>query len=164
MKTPEFDSLDEKTRTLLIEAIAVNSSYTTQCVPAKNPAEPLVHIGNKTECGLLGFVLALGQDYESIRQANPEENVRKVFTFNSSRKMMSTVVLIEGGFRVFTKGASEMVLQKCKWQLEYQGLQPFTDDDVSRLTNEIIEPMASDGLRTICLAYKDYKQGKKRVV
>lgn len=71
-------------------------------------------IGNKTECALLGFVNELGQDYEKIREEMPEEQLYKVYTFNSVRKSMSTVIQFEDGlgFRVFTKGASEIVLKK----------------------------------------------------
>lgn len=39
----------------------------------------------------------------------------QVYTFNSERKMMSTVIKkadAQGGYRVFTKGASEIVLKK----------------------------------------------------
>ena len=39
--------------------------------------------------------------------------LRQVYTFNSVRKSMSTVIkLPSGGYRLFTKGASEMVLKK----------------------------------------------------
>jgi len=71
-------------------------------------------IGNKTECALLGFVVELGQDYEKIREAMPEEKIIKVYTFNSVRKSMSTVVPRHDarGFHVFSKGASEIVLKK----------------------------------------------------
>ena len=70
-------------------------------------------IGNKTECALLGFVLELGQDYEKIRTETPEDKLFKVYTFNSVRKSMTTVVKLSGGgFRVFSKGASEIVLKR----------------------------------------------------
>jgi len=66
-------------------------------------------------------VLALGQDYDSIRQRTTEDRFCKVYTFNSTRKSMSTVVPLESedgatvGFRLFTKGASEIVLRKYDW-------------------------------------------------
>jgi magnesium-transporting ATPase (P-type) len=51
----------------------------------------------------------------------------KVYTFNSVRKSMSTVLemplqlpgsgQMTNGYRVLTKGASEIVLTKCKWML-----------------------------------------------
>ena len=74
-----------------------------------------VHIGNKTECALLGFVYNLGRDYEDIRKHHPEQTFHKVYTFNSARKSMSTVIRRDGGmeYRVFTKGASEILLSKC---------------------------------------------------
>jgi Ca2+ transporting ATPase len=82
--------------------------------PAKQPNELAKQLGNKTECGLLGFVQHLGGSYETIRADYPTEKFVKIFTFNSARKMMSTVVekLDHTGFRLFTKGASEIVLSK----------------------------------------------------
>lgn len=71
-----------------------------------------MQVGNKTECALLGFVLALGQSYDAVRERHPEESLTKVFTFNSVRKSMSTVIPYKGGYRLYTKGASEIVLQK----------------------------------------------------
>ncbi len=31
-----------------------------------------------------------------------------------------------------------------------------TPEELERITKQVVDPMASDGLRTICLAYKDY--------
>lgn len=36
------------------------------------------HVGNKTECSLLGFVLELKRDYQPIRDEIPEEKLYKV--------------------------------------------------------------------------------------
>lgn len=71
-------------------------------------------MGNKTECALLGLVLELKRDYQPIRDEVPEEKLYKVYTFNSSRKSMSTVLKnADGsGFRMYSKGASEIVLRK----------------------------------------------------
>lgn len=69
-------------------------------------------LGNKTECALLGFVLDLGQKYQKVRDEVPEEALYKVYTFNSVRKSMSTVISMNFGYRLFTKGASEIVLKK----------------------------------------------------
>lgn len=70
-------------------------------------------VGNKTECGLLGFLLDLKQNYMTVRNLIPEEKLYKVYTFNSVRKSMSTVVKLEdGNFRMYSKGASEIILKK----------------------------------------------------
>lgn len=70
-------------------------------------------MGNKTECALLGFANDLKRDYQAIRNEIPEEKLYKVYTFNSVRKSMSTVVqLPDGSFRLYSKGASEILLKK----------------------------------------------------
>lgn len=70
-------------------------------------------VGNKTECGLLGLVQDLKRDYQTIRNQIPEEKLYKVYTFNSVRKSMSTVIkLPDGNFRMYSKGASEIILKK----------------------------------------------------
>jgi len=70
-------------------------------------------IGNKTECALLGFVVELGQNYEKVRHECVEEQIYKVYTFNSVRKSMSSVIRRDdAGYRLFCKGASEIVLKK----------------------------------------------------
>ncbi len=62
---------------------------------------------------MLGFVLELKKSYQSVRDEWPEDTFHRVYTFNSVRKSMSTVIKREGGgYRIFTKGASEMVLKK----------------------------------------------------
>lgn len=70
-------------------------------------------MGNKTECALLGFILDLKRDYAPVREQIPEEKLYKVYTFNSCRKSMSTVLKnADGSFRMFSKGASEILLKK----------------------------------------------------
>lgn len=79
----------------------------------EDPAELPKQVGNKTECALLGFVLGLGKSYQTIRDDHPEETFTRVYTFNSVRKSMSTVIpRAEGGYRLYTKGASEIILSK----------------------------------------------------
>jgi Ca2+ transporting ATPase len=88
-------------------------------------------LGNKTECALLGFMLTLGQNYASMRADTPEEKLVKVYTFNSARKSMSTVIrypLNTGGYRVLSKGASEILLHKCVRIHGINGIVNFGDE------------------------------------
>lgn len=71
-----------------------------------------MQVGNKTECALLGFVSALNRSYQGVRDDYPEDSFTRVYTFNSVRKSMSTVIPYKGGYRLYTKGASEIVLKK----------------------------------------------------
>ncbi|ELU11612.1 hypothetical protein CAPTEDRAFT_227483 [Capitella teleta] len=156
---PSFDQLPMGE--ILVKAIAVNSGYTSRVLPPETQGDLPRQVGNKTECALLGYVLDLGQSYEAVREHQPEDSLHKVYTFNSVRKSMSTVVPIEkGGFRVFTKGASEIVLKKCSWIVGKDGLpHRFSHQDQESMVSNVIEPMASEGLRTICIAYRDFVVG-----
>ncbi|CAF0812104.1 unnamed protein product [Didymodactylos carnosus] len=115
-------------------------------------------IGNKTECALLKLVTTLNGSYEDIRQRIPESKMVKVYTFNSARKMMSTIINKEnGGYRIYTKGASEIILSKCKYILDANGKPvDLTPAELNKIMKDIIEKMANNGLRTICIAYKDF--------
>ncbi|XP_064130973.1 plasma membrane calcium-transporting ATPase 2 isoform X15 [Loxodonta africana] len=155
---PDPSSVNAKTMELLVNAIAINSAYTTKILPPEKEGALPRQVGNKTECGLLGFVLDLKQDYEPVRIQMPEEKLYKVYTFNSVRKSMSTVIkLPDESFRMYSKGASEIVLKKCCKILNGAG-EPrvFRPRDRDEMVKKVIEPMACDGLRTICVAYRDF--------
>nr|XP_056722967.1 plasma membrane calcium-transporting ATPase 2 isoform X11 [Euleptes europaea] len=155
---PDPDSIPAKTLELLVNSIAINSAYTSKVLPPEMEGGLPRQVGNKTECGLLGYVLDLKQDYQPIRNQIPEEKLYKVYTFNSVRKSMSTVIqLPDGNFRMYSKGASEIVLKKCSKILNAAG-EPriFRPRDRDEMVKKVIEPMASEGLRTICVAFRDF--------
>ncbi|XP_071221244.1 plasma membrane calcium-transporting ATPase 2-like isoform X11 [Salvelinus alpinus] len=155
---PDPGALTAKSLDILVNAISLNSAYTTKILPATKEGGLPMQVGNKTECGLLGLVLDLKRDYQPIRNQIPEEKLYKVYTFNSTRKSMSTVIkLSDGSFRMYSKGASEIVLKKCTKILNQEG-EPrvFRPRDKDEMVKKVIEPMACDGLRTICVAYRDF--------
>uniref|UniRef100_A0A665VYG1 Calcium-transporting ATPase n=1 Tax=Echeneis naucrates TaxID=173247 RepID=A0A665VYG1_ECHNA len=157
-QVPEPESIPSSTLDILILGIAVNCAYTTKIMPPEKEGGLPRQVGNKTECALLGFSSDLKRDYQAIRTEIPEEKLYKVYTFNSVRKSMSTVLkMADGSYRMFSKGASEILLKKCYKILTANGepkvFRPRDRDDVVK---KVIEPMASEGLRTICLAYRDF--------
>uniref|UniRef100_A0A8D0C732 Calcium-transporting ATPase n=1 Tax=Scleropages formosus TaxID=113540 RepID=A0A8D0C732_SCLFO len=154
---PDPSQVNAKTLEVLVSAIAVNSAYTSKIMPPDTEGSLPKQVGNKTECALLGFVLDLKRDYATVREQIPEEMLYKVYTFNSVRKSMSTVVrLPDGSFRLYSKGASEIVLKKCAFILDAGGEpRSFRPRDRDEMVKKVIEPMACDGLRTICIAFRD---------
>ncbi|XP_072564819.1 plasma membrane calcium-transporting ATPase 3-like isoform X2 [Paramormyrops kingsleyae] len=156
---PEPEVLRPETLELMVNSISINSAYTTKILPPEREGGLPRHVGNKTECSLLGLVLDLKRDYQPIRDEVPEEKLYKVYTFNSSRKSMSTVLKNPDGtgYRMYSKGASEIILRKCSRILDASG-QPrvFKPKDRDEMVRKVIEPMACDGLRTICLAMRDF--------
>uniref|UniRef100_A0A6Q2Y1W6 Calcium-transporting ATPase n=1 Tax=Esox lucius TaxID=8010 RepID=A0A6Q2Y1W6_ESOLU len=157
-KVPEPELVPAAIMDILILGISINCAYTTKIMsPEKEGGLPR-QVGNKTECALLGFANDLKRDYQAIRNEIPEEQLYKVYTFNSSRKSMSTVLKNpDGSFRMFSKGASEIILKKCCRLLTASGeAKVFRPRDRDDMVKKVIEPMASEGLRTICLAYRDF--------
>uniref|UniRef100_A0AAQ4R3H6 Calcium-transporting ATPase n=1 Tax=Gasterosteus aculeatus aculeatus TaxID=481459 RepID=A0AAQ4R3H6_GASAC len=130
----ELSKVSGPSMELLIQGIGVNCAYTTKIMPAEKEGGLPRQVGNKTECALLGLTLELHRDYQAIRNEFPEEKLFKVYTFNSSRKSMSTVYF--SCSRSFTK--------------------TFKSRDRDDLIRNVIEPMASEGLRTICLTFRDF--------
>ncbi|KAJ8400188.1 hypothetical protein AAFF_G00398820 [Aldrovandia affinis] len=155
---PEPDAIRPQTLEILVNSIAVNSAYTTKILPPEREGGLPRHVGNKTECSLLGLVLQLKRDYQPVRDELPEEKLYKVYTFNSSRKSMSTVLKNpDGSFRMYSKGASEIILRKCSRILDGAGeARIFHPKDRDEMVRKVIEPMACVGLRTICLAMREF--------
>ncbi|XP_066921379.1 plasma membrane calcium-transporting ATPase 1-like [Clytia hemisphaerica] len=158
---PSQDTLGLEFIDVLCQGIAINSNYSSRIEASEDGQGLPTQLGNKTECALLGFVLELGETYQHFRDSHQEKDFVKIFTFNSKRKSMSTVIKKkDGGYRLFTKGASEMVLSKCRYIIQDPSMkaEQFTESDNEALVKTAIEPMASNGLRTICIAYRDFPE------
>ena len=119
------------------------------------------HLGSKTECALISYVDAsMGRSYKAVRQSAAPA---RVYLFTSAKKRMSTVVPAASlpggggpGFRLFCKGASEIVLGLCdKMMAGDTGKVSALTAEGRRHANECIDRMANGGLRTLCIACKD---------
>ncbi|KAI9010206.1 PMCA-type calcium-translocating P-type ATPase, partial [Hyaloraphidium curvatum] len=162
---------------VLQQSVALNSSA-FEGVDSKTGEKTLV--GSKTETALLEFSVRVGGpdgDFNGLRAA-PWLQTVQVFPFSSERKSMATVVKIDpaqrpqeklaGGkqepfYRVFVKGASEIVLSFCSWAAVVPAgnaagaealLERLNPKAMIRI-QDIINVYASESLRTICLAYRD---------
>eukprot|EP01136_Pigoraptor_vietnamica_P010647 Opistho-1_new@48531 len=144
-------SLSKDVLEALCVGIAVNSTAEIITTAKGQPD----HKGNKTECALLQMSLNAGYEYAKLRDSHPRE---KVYTFSSARKRMSAVAhMPDGSYRLFTKGASEMVLTLCTHVMTTDGgRRPLGDEEKDRLLNGVIETFANDGLRTLTLAFRDF--------
>ena len=147
--------------TIAAQAIAINS--TARLAMGDNGLEE--QKGNPTECAMLAFGRDLGQAYAPIREkfSNPAGSELqwgvKQFAFSSARKTMSWVVDLGGGkLRLFSKGASEIVLARCTGVLQADGVAtaPLDDAATAAITKDVITAFADDGMRTICVGYRDF--------
>ncbi|XP_069187233.1 phospholipid-transporting ATPase ID isoform X2 [Procambarus clarkii] len=68
-----------------------------------------------------------------------------ILDFNNVRKRMSVILKKDGKIRLYCKGADSIIYERLK----------DGQDSFKRLTQEHLDSFAGDGLRTLCLAYKD---------
>jgi len=70
---------------------------------------------------------------------------------------MGTVIKKSSGYILHIKGASEIVLSKCAYFINEHGSSEILDESKKNdLVKNVIEKMACDGLRTICVAYREF--------
>jgi len=137
----------------MAERVAVSSVVNTLFkTEIKREQGRLIYHGNDTECALLILAGQLGHGYEGIRAKHRDDAPgRKVYTFSSDRKRMSTVVDIDGAPTAFTKGAAEIVAGLCTRYYTKEGeLRPI-DEALRGNVEKAISDFADEGLRTICV-------------
>ncbi|KAJ3127841.1 Calcium-transporting ATPase 10, plasma membrane-type [Nowakowskiella sp. JEL0407] len=153
------ETMDKRIAELIGEGISVNSSCFIKM--REKDSQP-IFVGSATEGALLIFAKLLGVKYEEVRESiNKVEN--GVWSFSSDRKRMSTLIkpiaMAPGKptkYRLYTKGASEIVLGLCTHIIDKNGtaISPLTSSIVYKI-QQTIKDWASEGLRTLALAYKD---------
>lgn len=79
------------------------------------------------------------------------QNIRKEFSFNSSRKRMTTVLDIGGENYAFSKGAPEIILRLSSSYMEDGRILPMDEASLKNF-HETYEQMAAKGLRVLALA------------
>ena len=147
----KFSRIGETLINSFADAIAFNSTARQQT----NEDGRLVWIGNKTEHGLLGFCNVVKRDYAAVRASVPAED-QKAYPFSSAKKSMSTIVRKQGETKLYTKGASEVILKSCDQFVDSDGVvRPMGDSDRAQFEAQI-EDMANQGNRTIGVAYGDF--------
>lgn len=71
--------------------------------------------------------------------------------------MSWAVPLPVGGWRLYSKGASEIILARCVSILGEDGnCTPLSEAEKQKLTKSVINKFASEAMRTIGLAYRDF--------
>lgn len=125
--------------------------------------------GNPTEVALLMLVHQLGHDYQAIRDGTRGRSDKgelseylvegKQIGFSSARKMMSWAVPKEGGgYRVYCKGATEVLVARCTHELVHNDdgdASVAMNDEARQDISNVAESYARRGMRTLALAYKD---------
>lgn len=73
--------------------------------------------------------------------------------------MMSWAVpLPSGGWRLYSKGASEIILGRCTSILTETGTDPLDEEGKTVIVKTTISRFASEAMRTIGLAYREFSE------
>ncbi|MBM3232921.1 cation-transporting P-type ATPase [Candidatus Pacearchaeota archaeon] len=113
-------------------------------------------IGLPTEAALLVLASKARIFKEDLEFKRTEE-----ILFNSERKMMSVRCELEGKNYICTKGAPEILLDKCKYVQRKEGIFTLTQKERKKIL-DINKEFASSALRAIALAYKK-PVGKEKI-
>lgn len=117
-------------------------------------AEP--YLGNKTESALLILAGQAGHFAVPLAEQRRAARVVQVIPFESSRKWLGVVVEHAGGFRLYVKGAAEIVVRLCAAFPFDVALELYLE--LARGTAlEKIDEYAMAALRAIMLAHRDYE-------
>lgn len=108
-------------------------------------------IGDPTEYALLETFRNIGLDENLMR--NGLSRIEEV-PFDSDRKMMSTKYKMHGVSHILTKGALDVILDRCIKIATKDGVRPITDED-KRLILEQNKKYSEEGLRVLTFAYKE---------
>ncbi|KAI1366925.1 hypothetical protein F5Y08DRAFT_337175 [Xylaria arbuscula] len=153
-------TLSQGAQELLLKSIALNS---TAFEGEANGEKTF--IGSKTETALLLYARDhLGMGAISEERANA--TILQMIPFDSGRKCMGLVAQLSNGTaRLYVKGASEILLNKCSEYLvdPTQGLSksPMTTEATETIKG-LIENYASSSLRTIGIVYRDFERWPPR--
>ena len=106
--------------------------------------------GEPTEIALVNNGLENGKNKNELYMAMPRINE---IPFDSNRKMMTTIHRIGNKYRVITKGAPDVLLERCQKQINGGfGQTSMLEKTIIQRENE---KMAQKALRVIAVGYKD---------
>ncbi len=106
--------------------------------------------GEPTEVALVNQGLEMQKDKNELYQRMPRISE---IPFDSNRKMMTTIHKIGNKYRVITKGAPDVLLEKCQKQMSGSlGKEQMIEKLQIQRENE---KMAGKALRVIAVGYKD---------
>ena len=160
---------------LMEDALLNNEAYLTTDSEGKEKG-----VGSALDIALLRWCMLLGTKYEPMREQYPlltasspadAAGIVRRYPFHSNRKRSSLLVRMPNGkYRLYVKGAPEMVIRLCKDVLLPDGsvkeltgtFQEDSDGNLEgngsrkKLVQYCIYPMARQALRVLAFAYRDF--------
>ena len=108
-------------------------------------------IGEATEIALVNEALNIGENKNNLY--NEMERISEI-PFDSTRKMMTTIHRFGNKYRIITKGAPDVLLNRCTNYYDLGKIQNISENVKNKVNNENIK-MANRALRVLAIAYVD---------
>ena len=112
-----------------------------------------VFLGNPTECSLL--VCADKNNVKYLHSRKEAKEPVSEYNFTSARKMMSTAYETEKGYRLYTKGSPEKILNICNKILYNGSIIPLTQEHINEIEAKI-KQLQDNARRVLAFAFKDF--------
>lgn len=110
--------------------------------------------GEPTEKALGEYAQSMGIDFAALRRDMPRVGE---IPFSSARKRMTTLHKTEDGWISVTKGAPDILLEKCAFCMEGSGQVPF-DSRRKSMARMVNGEMAAQALRVVAVAFRQWSE------
>ena len=119
-------------------------------------------IGDPTESCLLTMAQKAGLTKAGVSEEVIREMIPRMeeLAFDSERKLMSTKYRLHGITMILTKGAVDVLLERCVKCAEIGGNRDMTDKMKEKILQQN-QKFSENGLRVLAFAYKEVNEGKK---
>ncbi len=142
-----IDITDPNANFLLTSSILCNDSTSIDDIEIGDPTEvALVNLGHK-------------YSMNEIEYRNSYARLREI-PFDSDRKLMSTLHIIDDKYIMITKGALDVLLNRVTSTRTSKGVQKLSSQDKININN-INSELSSQGLRVLAFAYKELDKNKE---
>ncbi len=115
-------------------------------------------IGEATEVAITNAAVEM-----NLRKRDLYDQMQRIneISFDSKRKMMTTIHKIGSKYRIITKGAPDVLIKRCNQYYQNGRIEPiFSKRDALQEQNQM---MAEDALRVIAIAYKDVEKLPRKI-
>jgi Ca2+-transporting ATPase len=114
-------------------------------------------IGDPTESALVLSALDLGMNKKILTEEEPRI---KEFSFSAQRKIMSIIRGNERSKKIYSKGASNVILDLCSFELLNGEIKKLTSERKKELL-KISEKIESEALRVLGFAFRNINKNEK---
>ena len=151
-ESKELDITDQTQRYLLYDAVLTNDSSIVEGKGIGDPTEyALLEMFRNIQVESSKFFGSAGIHEDILRKLM--DRIEEV-PFDSDRKLMSTKYSLHGVPTILTKGAVDVLLDRCTSVRYTNGIRPMTESEKEKIRKQN-QIFSENGLRVLSFAYKE---------